>query len=376
MSDPIWRLPSVERFFASVADHLEAGMIVIVHVAPHTPSEIAAALRQMISEDLRHKDLIDVTTNLFEYESVAALVNNFACVALRVSNCAVSSVAELSKLANQRIYCIEGIDDASIAFWRFLEAFRLENHSRPEFDRDTFLIFLNGKYNPPKFDVGLKVLRWEGVVREIDGLTFLNDRVADGRESELYATVKMRILIELAGTDLGLLDYLSGFSLSELVTPMKLLKAYAAENDWMNGKLCSWNDGGEDLFNASRRIHSCCHALRDDDSEISRRVWRGQIVSLFPYIEERRIELGKRLIGFVSEITFTHHFTGEIVDFWDLDIGPMYFIARNTLAPSRIKGELEVCRDVRHYLAHLQPVPCDLVDKLISFQTSSSNLKR
>lgn len=376
MSDPTWNLPSIERFFQSVADELEAGTIVVVHLAPHAPNGVASAMRRMISQGLRHKDLIELEWRKLRDDTMAGVVNKLASFALGIESCSISSVAELASLASHRVYCFDGVESADGTFWKFIEAFRLENHGRPEFDRDTFLILLDGNQSAPKFDVGLKVLRWEGVVREIDGLMYLSNRLSDGQMSQLHDLVKIRVLLELAGTDLGLLDYLSQFSLRDLVTPKQLLMAYSSTNSWLNANLRNWNDGGEDQFNSSRRIHSCCLALRNDDQEIFRRVWRGQLVSLFPYIEERRIELAKSLSRFVSQTSFTHHFTGETVDFWDLDIGPMCFIANKTQAPSRIKSELRVLRDVRHHLAHLQPVPCDQLEALVSFQSLQSIANR
>ena len=376
MSDPTWNLPSIERFFQSVADELEAGTIVVVHLAPHAPNGVASAMRRMISQGLRHKDLIELEWPQLCNDTMAGVVNKLASFALGVESCSISSIAELASLASHRVYFFDGVESSHDTFWKFIEAFRLENHGRPEFDRDTFLILLDGNQSAPKFDVGMKVLRWEGVVREIDGLIYLSNRLTDGGGSQLHDLVKVRILLELAGTDIGLLEYLANFSLKDLVTPKRLLMAYATASSWLNANLRTWNDGGEDLFNSSRRIHSCCLALRNDDQEILRRVWRGQLVSLFPYIEERRIELAKSLSGFLSQSSFTHHYTGERVDFWDLDIGPMYFIASKTQAPARMKSELRILRDVRHHLAHLQPVPCDQVEALVSFQSLQSSANR
>ena len=80
-----------------------------------------------------------------------------------------------------------------------------------------------------------------------------------------------------------------------------MLRDYALERDWCRDvpNTALWELGVEDSFEGQSMLHSALLAYRDETKLIEKRVWKGQVGILLPFVEELRSEiigtLGDRL---------------------------------------------------------------------------------
>jgi hypothetical protein len=296
MTDLIWRLPGVEAFIETVLRDIVGGSSVILHLPPSAPQGVVAAVDAHSFEDYRYMRWHNVTiqSNHSQLADLAQLVGHSVGVDTAFS-------AEcLARQPAERIYAIEGVNEVNWPVLEvFLERFRQANHQRDETDRDVFLVSLPSQLRAPKVDIGLQVRRWEGITDEIDVRLFLE--VADRSithtsfSERVLQAVRRAIAIELAGTDLELARQLIEFELGDLIEPSELLLRYARSTTWCRADLDAWHDGGRDRFRAADHVHSAVLAFSGRGDELTRRVWRGQLTVLFPYLEERRLDILPRL---------------------------------------------------------------------------------
>lgn len=363
MNDPWWRLPGVQAFIERVMDDLDSGSNVILHRPPHAPSELLEAAERYCRSDYRHLDWQLIKADDWSHSTSTAIANAVACGS-RSGKSNVTGAKQLSDCADSRVYVIDGIRPKCWpVFTEFLEQFRLANHERDESDRDVFLVPVNGRFAVPTFEIGLRVRRWEGIVQEIDSRLYL-ELLTHNSTGGLADSIVKSIVVELAGTDLELIRFLARCALDDLLTPQALLDQYASELSWCSGALCSWEDGGEDYFRSKRRSHSSVLTQRAMHSEIEKRVWHGQLTVIFPYLEERRIELVPRLRSYLRGKELRDP-QGNKVEADFLELGSLAYYLRGSRVPGAIWNELATLRDVRHELAHLKPLDVALMKRFL-----------
>jgi hypothetical protein len=139
-----------------------------------------------------------------------------------------------------------------------------------------------------------------------------------------------------------------------MLDPLAFLASYGNQRGWTSTTEPSWASGTSDHFDGEPHTHSSIAAMSSDEAEISRRVWRGQVGVLFPFIEEHRLRLIRDWGTYLSlpiDTTF-----GPIVDSQDVEIGLLQFLlSREPIAPPA-KRFLWHLKEMRHALAHLEAV--------------------
>lgn len=373
MSDLKWRLPGVHSFLQRVTDNLDTGTNVILQIPPTAPAGLLDALSDLSSEDYRHLHWLHVDASEWSATNAVSIANNISLVDIGES-AGVTSAEDLASHGRQRVYAIDGISPQCWpVFTEFIELFRRANHQRDENDRDVFLVNTNAALAVPDFDIGLRVIAWRDVVREIDSRLFLEQLVSHPQRSGLDAAIKMSIATELGGSDLNLLETLATEPLEHLISPEPILREFAENCDWCSAKCVSWCDGGSELFRNRARAHSSVVALLKDSNELRKRVWHGQLTIVFPYLEERRLEILPRVKPFLQNSDLRDP-QGRATEIEDLELGSLfYFICIcNSGAPSSVKDEVRLLRDLRHELAHLRPIPMTMMNRFLRYAESVS----
>jgi hypothetical protein len=90
-------------------------------------------------------------------------------------------------------------------------------------------------------------------------------------------------------------------------------------------------------------------------AEVKRRVWRGQVAVLYPFIEEQRVKIVPQVRGYLRLPVETTY--GRVDDPEDLEVGQLLYFLRGKNIHARLWRLLSILTDMRHALAHLEPVP-------------------
>lgn len=215
-----------------------------------------------------------------------------------------------------------------------------------------------GRVDPPPIaDAALSARRWEGVIARLDMMLYLHERIAGRRLVPLHRRVLLAVLTELAGTDPELAHYLVDRPPASIMEPTHVLKQFALSRGWTPDRLkqTGWHDGTCDRLDGSCFVHSAAVAVLGNQAELRRRVWRGQVAVLFPFIEECRIRIIERVRSYIRLPLETQF--GRIERAEDLEVSHLRQTLRGCHIPSKTWKLLNRIVQMRHSLAHLEPVP-------------------
>jgi hypothetical protein len=136
----------------------------------------------------------------------------------------------------------------------------------------------------------LEVFSWDGIVKPIDMRYLVSRRLAGSTKfNDLETSLFIETVSQLSGADPLLAQYLLGFSLEQVLNPMDLLLHYGRDLNWSKD-LDLWHEGTRFCYEGRRRIHSALLALRGDQMELNRLLWRAQVTVLLPWLEDCRAD--------------------------------------------------------------------------------------
>jgi len=189
-------------------------------------------------------------------------------------------------------------------------------------------------------------------------MTLYLDRVLFSRfPHPLHHKVALAVVTELAGSDAHLARHLANKDLSAIMEPFAVLSDFAATRGWNSESkhTDAWQEGTSDVVDGIRMLHSAAAATKGNRAEVTRRVWRGQVASLYPFIEEQRVKIIPQVRGYIR---FPVETTYGIVDnAEDLELGQLLYFLRGKRIQPRLWRLLNLLTEMRHSLAHLEPVP-------------------
>jgi hypothetical protein len=184
------------------------------------------------------------------------------------------------------------------------------------------------------------------------------DQILSTRFSHpIHHRVALTVITELSGSDAHLAQYLAMQDLAAIMNPFEVLCTFAAERNWTSESMRkdAWEDGTSDILDGIQTVHSAAAAVLGNRAEITRRVWRGQVAVLYPFIEEKRVNIVPQVrsyLRFPVETTY-----GSVDNAEDLEVGQLLYFLRGKQVPPRLWRLLRLLTDMRHSLAHLEPVP-------------------
>lgn len=357
MSWPWYALPGPARMLGRITDALDARRSCIVVMPTAGVRDITGAIESATAETLGwlHGDpeCIDAP-----FESIARTVG------LEDEHAFESSpelLAEHPDLAG-RAFLVRDIPLHAWPGWeRFLRRVEPRIRGRDAWQRPLFCCVVRGlpPDRLPREEVALAVIPWDDAFTKTDALLWASMLAADLDEGRLARRVRAAVTAELALWDVDLAERLIRLSLAELLQPDEALRATRDSYQWSGSSEARWESGQRQRFDGVDTRHSADLRRAGDADEVRRRIWRGQVATLFPFVEEQRQRLVRRYAGRLRPVTAEN---GERVKPQDLEIGQICWQLVSNGGARIMLEEQQVIRrlrDVRNDLAHLRTVSAE-----------------
>lgn len=360
-----WRLlPGPAAFLDSVEQDLRDGRNVIVAAPAGALPDLREALADRVvrndywcwrpvefaEEDLSGSDPCEVIARRFVWSGGDAFP-------------VTPELLAEARILQGCVVCIEGIPPAAWPRWReFLGEYEHARRNSGGRDGPLFCAMVRGiqEGDLPRAAVALAVRAWRGVVTSLDVWLHVSRRLPPSAAEDLFRRqLACSVCAALAGPDLVLADFLVMQGLSRVLKPVSLLEAWAVRCGWTaeGARQPSWSSGMCDEFEGKVFVHSAVLALRGQYEELDRRLWRGQVGVVFPFLEGWRnalVEVLRHSLVLPFETPF-----GTITDARDLEIGHLLLMARRGGIDWGTLDLLERLSRMRHALAHMEPAEAD-----------------
>ena len=366
-----WHLPGPSRFVGSVAQTLREGGVVLVCVSDLCPHGLAEAVKEELSDSIWEWTHLRFTHDTAR-SPLELMFQRFA------SDETPETPRSLRTLVNHaafrgRVLWLDNVAHEGWESWKvFLQEYAQTCRSLSSLDRTRLCVCLRGvlSLDTPPEDVAFAVLRWRGVVTFLDSLIFAAQIPANAHFSPMERQVARFVAAYISMWDPQLAANLMLQELECILDPSSFLKAYSVEHGWCSELLGEpaerlWARGLVDDFDGAERPHSATLILAnnaDATRELRRRAWKGQVQTLWPFVEEKRQELLQRFSK-VLKVPFETRFGGCIEHIADLEVGHIvYQLSQLNVGPEELQF-IETLAQIRNELAHLRLVSMDLVRK-------------
>jgi hypothetical protein len=307
----IWSLPGPARFATAITARLDRGHSVVVGL-PAWAAEDGAFLASLLSTVDYGVDVVDDCEN--GSRPLASLVaDRFSINDVQPGPAAAAALAGHVMLRGRVLAITVASDDQQSARWtEFVRAFLPATRAVPMTERPQ-LVLLARKTCAGALtgtDALLDDLWWWGVLDRLDTAFYVKSRFANGHDGQ--DGLIRETITEVAGFDLNLADHLSagwdgspGTLASALATfvgpcrlhgqngptkPHQLPHSSTALSAPPMTLLPMWDQGLVDRWDAfPAYLHACAIT---DPADLRSRVWRAQVRTLMPLIDEERIRIG------------------------------------------------------------------------------------
>ncbi|NLX26718.1 MAG: hypothetical protein GXY61_12315 [Lentisphaerae bacterium] len=355
-----WNLPGPSRFLDLVDKDLNSGKNVVLAFPVTGPAGFCEALAAKVSRrEIFRWRKINLTSD--DHMDPYDVIND----RFRISDSKIGAVpameVALCRPLEATIIWVDGIDSLKWAAWRKFILDYEQASRNTKWDRPLFCVNLIGNSiaHLPANGVALSIRKWNGFVDRMDLMLFLAGLSTNGGSDSCHQHLASAITVELAGNDVELALELSRTDLKTLMSPLSLLQNIANKRGWDEKALKTpdWVSGILEVFNGKERLNSAAAAAALDKTEINRRLWKAEVVVLFPFLEDLRIKLLTSLRRHLH-LPLTTPF-GIITDPFDLEIGHILHLIRNGPVPRETKHQLAKLNNMRRAIAHIKPVEWD-----------------
>ena len=297
-----WDLPGPDRYLSQVAHDLRNGVNVILELPEHVPDGLRRALRRRLpaGEGVAFEHL---SLNALSVQSPLTLLfeRYFPDATPSISRSA-QSVVECAAFGAQIIW-VDGITSQSWPPWsKFLDEYHRACHAAVASSYATFCVPLIGDLAESSLGAHsqcLRIHRWQGRIHHLDMLLYAAARVPEDSMTALQREVAVAVIANLALWDPAVVHRLCEQPLQRIFSPEDTLSKLARERNWSSSEMAdcdsTWHNGTQDNFDNSMKAHSAWLCQAGEIHEVRRRIWRGQVAILFPFIEERRQDLLRAL---------------------------------------------------------------------------------
>jgi hypothetical protein len=392
-----WQLPGPAAFLNLVDGDLRQGKSVVLALPEYAPTGLREALAgQVKKNDFWDWRQVSLQENESSSDDPVRLLSDRLALSIETApnslfknlpktfqpanrNLQSNPVPDVKALVDCEAFCgnviwLEGLTER---FWQNWQAFFDEYaqfcQNRCELERSLFCVPMVGTLTQqlPTETETLSIRRWHGVVDRLDMQLYISSQKAHSRVAN---TLERNLIIamgaEIAGTDPELANRLSKLPFNELLAPFETLKQVAKQRGWNEEQLSDpkWHLGMLDDIEGTPIVHAAVLAMqanRDQKSqdELRRRIWRGQVGVLFPFIEEQRVRLLEELHAFL-EVPLETPF-GTITEIHDLEIGHIdYLVKKNSPKSHKAEPLLKSLKEIRHTIAHLDPISATQLEEL------------
>lgn len=270
----------------------------------------------------------------------------------------------------QRIFIVEPHGASDLDVWLgFLPKFADITRQQPPFSRSAILLTVpSGLPCQVNENVMIREYSFEGVVTPVDMLIYAYQHIPEVARGKVLRNLQAQLSVELSLWDFDLCKELSPLPVANLIESEAILNRYAEKIGFQELVSEEDNDrlteaGARGLFEGEERIHSAMLALRNDSEGIKRRVWRAQLLILYPFVEEHRQKILCRYERFIKlPHTRKDGKDGRVVKtialLQDMEIGDIMINFRHHLKYHKpLKNFVRNLWEIRRKLAHLNVVP-------------------
>lgn len=368
MHSLFWQLGGPARFVERVADEIREGRNVVVCLPEHAPHGLAGAVREVMGDGCGcpwHVMSLDGELGSYPAQWLASRV---------VPNIPTTTVLNACALANDdgfagRVIWLRNVGMKDWPAWQdFLVEYSHACRARSLMERTILCVAVVGRAAtcPPAEDVCLACHMWRGVVDSLDMILYCSNLLRDRNLPIVRKRVLIAVVAGLALWDPAVAEELASAEIDAILEPRPILNDIGCRRGWspevtLDGKE-GWCLGLTDTIDGEEKLHSAAISLRDSSDEIRRRIWSAEVGVLFPYVEEQRQAILRRLGGLLR-VPFETRF-GEIITDWrDLEIGHIESqIVTNGISVGReTRRMLRQLREIRNCLAHQEVVPKNLL---------------
>jgi len=356
-ADP-WDLPGPAAFLDDVLGSVREGANVVVQFPEHGLSGFREAIRRSIraAGELSFRDVdaagqgngpLDVIVHAHGWDEPAVYAQS------------ATLLANSERLAGSLCW-VTGITRDGWTPWRdFLRQFAFASRAHAAGSCGQFCVDVVGDVPVEAFasDPMLRFVPWRDRMSRIDGMLHLGKLWSRKNRPQLERDLRIAIATELAGYDLELAERLAESQLTILLTPHDMLCQEAARRGW-TGRMApnAWPSGRLDKWEARPFEHPASLAAAAERDEIDRRVWRAELGVVFPVLEERRIDIVRKMRHFLRPMHTEYGYVDRIED---LEIGSILHQVRTSSRGKEWEARLEHMNELRRALAHLEPVKAE-----------------
>ena len=352
-----WDLPGPATFAVSVRNNLLDGVSVALRLPDHTPD----GLKQRICDagDVAFHTINVSDTNR---KPIEVLFDAFVPRPDRERlSWTTNSLVAHEAFQGHHIW-LDGVTAIGHDLWN---AFLLDfEHASRDIDllrRSAFVVVLNGEQARRPFATGVALVErsWGRDHSRFDAL-FLADQLMTPLELPvLHRRVAIALAAELALWDAELLQRLVSAGHRALQSPLGVLRELARDRGWdphtplENGNSeLAWARGAVAWVDGRQYVHLAAEPEDTRDLATRNRIWRAQLTTVMPFIEEVRQatvrefraqlrEYAVRELGLDSEL--------------DLEIADVHHaLARDGAVPNTQRRLLSDLRQARNKLAHIK----------------------
>lgn len=368
MHSLFWQLGGPSRFVERVADELREGKNVVICLPEHVPDGLGGAVRKVMG------DGCGCPWHVLSAEGEST-ANPARWLADRViSHTPAGGVMNAKVLVNDdafagRVIWLQDIGTNDWPAWRdFLAEYSHACRARSLIERTILCVAAAGRAAtcPPAEEICLVCHTWRGVVDSLDMILYCSNLLRDRDLPIIRKRVLIAVVAGLALWDPAVAEELASAEIDAILEPEAVLNEIGRRRGWTSDVTLDgqegWCLGLTDTMDGEEKTHSAALSLRDLSNEIRRRIWSAEVGVLFPYVEEQRQTILRRLRGLLR-VPFETRF-GEIITDWrDLEIGHIESqIATNGIPVAReMRRMLQHLRQIRNCLAHQEVVPKDLL---------------
>jgi hypothetical protein len=194
-----------------------------------------------------------------------------------------------------------------------------------------------------------ELVQAEGILGPHDGIGFA---AAAGRGTQTFEhRLKTSVAVEVGAWDLDIVERILSMPTHRATRPDEHLTNWSDSRvDTWRGTRPSWASGNLDRWGGELFIHPLLLAANEPPL-LTKRVWRGQVAILFPWLDEYRqavVRTYRRKLQ-PDELSY-----GDDVD--TLDWGPICWQLKRAGISSRVLDAIHAGRLLRNDLAHGRPV--------------------
>lgn len=363
-----WQLPGANRFLSRIVQDLRDGKNIVLYLPEWTPPGLANAIRRLIHQDDWPWHQYDATDGGEEWaRPLNFLVSRF------IDNPAPGGVCEIATLLDDgdfggRCIWIEGLNAAQWQAWRpFVTQYAHQCRYLSAFRRTLLLIALTGDVTKQSIDgdICLNHHRLSAYIDPLDMMLYTRAVLSSAKLTALQQRTAVAVIARLALWDPAVADALATEPMSVILEPTPVLQQIGKARGWpITPKLTNqdaWRWGIADQVEGLELHHSAYLATTNRTPEIQQRIWSGQVGIVFPFIEEERQKLLRKLKTQLAIPFETPH--GIIDNLLDLEFGHIeaqVHQQRLTVDHATLLM-IQKLRRVRNHLSHLEVVPSELL---------------